>query len=261
MEVGTEMKRVFILLLAAVMTLTMAAPAFAAGFTPSVTAKPAPTVVPQIGEDGKEYDAIIRDSNGNVSANVSSGALIVTPVSEADIASAEIKSRLETAYQAIQSASSLTELNSQLEQTIKAISSDISVDDLVVRDLFDVALMGDYAQYLQEPGSTITVRFELSADSALLLAVLGSMDGVTWSIVSDDLIGRDGYIVEIVLERLGVFAFVFDNSKLSVDPNGPKSPQTGVTSGHSIGWLAAGGAAIFAAAVYFARKKRTVQKL
>lgn len=255
------MKKVVVLLVAVALMVAMTVPAFASGFTPSVTAKPAPTVVPQIGSDGKEYDAIIRDADGNVVADVPNGYLIVTPVSEADIAAAEIKSRLETAYQTIQSASSLTELNGQLEQTIKEIAPDISADDLVVRDLFDVALMGDYAQYLQEPGSTITVRFELSADSALLLAVLGSMDGVTWSIVSDDLIGRDGYIVEIVLERLGVFAFVFDNSKLSVDPNGPKSPQTGATSSRSIGWLAAGGAAIFTAVVYFARKKRTTQKL
>lgn len=261
MEVGTEMKKVLILLLAAAMMTALAAPAFAAGFTPSVTAKPAPTVVPQMGTDGKEYDAVIRDSSGNVIAYVPNGALIVTPLSEADAASAEIKLRLETAYQTILSASSLTELNSQLEQTIKAISSDISADDLVVRDLFDVALSGDYAQYLQEPGSTLTVRFDLRADAALMLAVLNSMDGVTWSIVPSDAAAADGYIVEIRLEQLGAFALLFDNGKLSVDPNGPKSPQTGSASSTAAGWLAVGVVAIFAAAVYFARKKHTSQKL
>lgn len=261
MEVRTEMKKVVVLLVAVALMVAMTVPAFASGFTPSVTAKPAPTVVPQTGDDGQQYDAVIRDAEGNTVAYVPSGALIVTPVSESDTADAEIKSRLDTSYQTIQSASSLTELNSQLEQTIKEISPDTSVDDLVVRDLFDVTTVGEYAQYLQEPGDTLTIRFELSGDSALMLAVLTSVDGVTWSIVPDYLITRDGNFVEITLEHLGVFAFLFDNGKLSVDPNGPKSPQTGAASGRSIGWLAAGAAAVFAAVVYFSRKKRVPQKM
>ena len=255
MEVKTEMKKVVVLLIAAALMVAMTLPAFAAGFTPSVTAKSAPTVVPQIGPDGKEYDAIIHDANGDVVAYVSKGALIVTPLSRADAATAEIRSRLETAYLTIQSASSLIELNSQLAQTIKEISPDISVDDLVVRDLFDVALMGDYDL---ASGTTITIRFDLDADSALLLAVLGSQDGVTWSIIPNDDITRSGdYTVDLVLERLGVFAFLYDGGKLSVDPNGPKSPQTGGSAGGSAGWLAVGGTGIFAAVVYFAKKKRT----
>ena len=258
MEVKTEMKKVVVLLIAAALMVAMTLPAFAAGFTPSVTAKSAPTVVPQIGPDGKEYDAIIRDANGNVIAYVPKEYLIVTPVSGADAATAEIRSRLKTAYQTIQSASSLIELNSQLAQTIKEISPDISVDDLVVRDLFDVALMGDYASYLLTSGTTITIHLELDADSALLLAVLNSQDGVTWSIIPNDDITRSGdYTVDLVLERLGVFAFLYDGGKLSVDPNGPKSPQTGGSAGGSAGWLAVGGTGIFAAVVYFAKKKRT----
>lgn len=256
------MKKVVVLFIAVAMMAAMMTPAFAADFTPSVTAKPAPTVVPQTGEDGNEYDAIIRDADGEEVIGVPNGSLIVTPVSKAESAIyASIRSRLNAAYRRIRSASSLRELNSQLEQTVKEISSDISADDLVVRDLFDVAMDGEYANYLAN-GNTLTVRFNLSADSALLLAVLSSQNGddAEWSIVpNDDITRLEDYIVELKLKNLGVFAFLFDGSKLSVAANGPKSPQTGDPA-DSAGWLAAGGAAVLAAAVYFAGKKNAAKK-
>ena len=126
---------------------------------------------------------------------------------------------------------------------------------MVVRDLFDISTIGDYAKYLQEEGSTITIRFKLSADSALLLAVLTSVDGVKWSLL-DGVITRDGYVVELVLDRLGLIAFLFDGGKLGVDPSGPKSPQTGDPGTDTGVWSTACGMFLLATAACVVMRKR-----
>ena len=161
------MRRFVILFFTAVIISATAMPAFAAKFTPSVEGKAAPEVVSQKGSDGNEYAAIIRDADGNEIKGVPFGDLIVTPVSKADNASESIKKRLETAYKKIKSAKSVTELNSKLEDVVKKVSPDTDIKNVVVRDLFDISTIGDYAKYLQEEGSTITIRFKLSADSAV----------------------------------------------------------------------------------------------
>lgn len=249
------MRRFVILLFTAVIISATTMPAFAAKFTPSVEAKAAPEVVSQKGSDGNEYAAIIRDADGNEIKGVPFGDLIVTPVSKADDTSDSIKKRLETAYKTIKSAKSVTELNGQLEKAIKKVSPDTDIKNVVVRDLFDISTIGDYAKYLQEEGSTITIRFKLSADSALLLAVLTSVDGVKWSLL-DGVITRDGYVVELVLDRLGLIAFLFDGGKLGVDTNGPKSPQTGDPGTGAGVWGTACGIFLLAAAACVVMRKR-----
>ena len=251
------MKKIMVLLLALVLTLAMALPALAATYTPSVEAKDAPEVVTQKDKDGNDCAAIIRDADGKEIASVPFANLVVTPVSQMESTTyANVKARLRAAFNRIKGVSSVRELNSQLESTIKSLYPDVSVDDLVVRDLFDVSVIGDYEEYFKTAGNTLTVRFKLTADSALLLAALDSVDGATWRILDDGSITRNGdYTVEITLDRLGVIAFLYDNGELpAANPSAPKSPQTGVTFPAATACLGAA-LALAAAALVLGRKR------
>ncbi len=239
-------KKIMTLFLTVACVIAMNVPAVAAQFTPSVEAKPAPSVVPQKGSDGSEYSAIIYDKDGKEVTGVPDGSLIVTPVSQADkAADSKIKDRLNKAYSQLQSVSKLSDLDGDLETIIKEVSSGLTLDDLVVRDLFDVSVSGTYANYLNTDGNYLVVRFKLSTDAQSLASVLFSEDGKTWKALPNSYIKRnsDG-TVEIILHKEGVLAFLFDAGKLSVDPNGPSSPQTGepeVTSKTwGMGFVAAG---------------------
>ncbi len=250
------MKKIAALLLAVVLVMATAVPALAAGFTPSVEAKPAPTVVPQTGSDGEEYEAIIYDESKKQVIGVPDGALIVTPKSEAEAAQTDIKQKLDTAYEQIQAVNSLAELSSDLEAAAKEVSPDLTVDDLVVRDMFDVSVMGTYADYLAVEGNSLAIRFDLSTDAQSLVAVLFSEDGKTWKTIPSSDIERYGnFSVSIVLYSKGVLAFVFDVGELPVDPNGPDAPQTGDPTWSIVGWAAAGGVAILTAAGVAGKKK------
>lgn len=254
-------KKLSALLLAVVLVTALSVPAFAAEFTPSVEAKPAPEIETQIGSDGKAYVAIIRDKNGDEVVGIPSGSLIVTPVSEADEAPAEIKAQLKAAYAQMNSVDSLTDLSPDLKEVIKEVSPGITVNDLVVRDLFDVSVDGEFAEHLAKDGNSITIRFILSANSDGLAAILHNVKGTEWETIPNDRITRnENNTVDVVFDSLSPIAFLFDEKALSVDPNGPKSPQTGESDSHMAIWIA-GGCVVVAGAAYILTKKRSTQKV
>ena len=243
-------RKIIAMFLAALLVVAMGAAAMAAGFTPSVESKPAPEVVSIKGSDGTTYAGIIRDENGNEVIGVPDGALIVTPVSQKDSTSYEkVKERLKRAYETIQSATDLSTLCADLARIAQEYSSSFSVKDLVVRDLFDVSVVGTYAQYLDTDGDTITVRFKVSADPQALVGVLFTLDGETWQTIPEDRIIRnsDG-TVNIILDAEGVVAFLFDGGKLSVSTDGVTSPQTGEPEPDYLSLAVAGAAAVVTAA-------------
>ena len=255
------MKKIRSLLLAGILVLSLSAPAFAAEFTPSVESKAAPEVVTQKDSSGNECAAIIYDADGKELVGVPTDDLIVTPVSSTDdTVSAEVKAALESAYEQLQSVSSLAELSSDLESVIKEVSADLTLDDLVVRDLFDVTVTGAYAEYLSQDGASISIRFKLSADAESLAAVLHNVEGTTWETVSNDRITRNSdYTADVVFYSLSPVAFLFDAGKLDVDPDAPNSPQTGEPASYAV-WFAAGGVIIIAAVASVIVKKRSSKK-
>lgn len=253
-------KKIITMLLAVALVVATSVPAMAAEFTPSVENKPAPEVVTQTDSNGNECVAIIYDADGNEIVGVLEGYLIVTPVAASEMPSAEIKENLEAAYEQLQSVSSLTELSSDLEVVIKEVSLDLAIDDLVIRDLFDVTVLGTYAEYLSQEGNYISIRFKLSVDADSLAAVLHNIEGTTWETVSNDRITRNkDYTADVVFYELSPVAFLFDAGKLSVDPNAPDSPQTGEPESNTMAWVVAG-VVIVAAVAYGVVKKRSSQK-
>ena len=255
------LKKLVALLLAVVLVTMVSVPAFAAEFTDSVEAKPAPEIETQTGSDGKEYEAIIRDESGDEVVGVPFGNITVTPASQADEAPAAVKERLEDAYEQLKSVESLTDLSDSLETIIQEVIPDITVEDLVVRDLFDVSVSGEYADYLAVEGNTISIRFTLSASADSLAAVLHNVEGTTWETITNDRITRNSdNTVDVVFDSLSPIAFLFDAKELTVDPDGPSSPQTGDTGSYATVWVVVG-CAIAAGIAYILIKKRSTQKV
>ncbi len=234
------LKKLSSILLAVALVMTMSVTAFAATFTPSVVNKPAPQVVPQTDSSGNQCAAIIYDAAGREVASIPLGALTVTPVSSTSAPSSEILEKLQAAYQQLLSTRNLANLSSDLENVIREVSSDLTVDDLVVRDLFDVTISGAYADYLSREGYSISIRFNLSTDPDFLAAVLHNTGGTTWETIHNSRITRNAdNTVDIVFYSLSPVAFLFDAGQLGIDPNGPDSPQTGEPS-YTMVWIAAG---------------------
>lgn len=232
------MKKIAALLLSVVLVAATAVPAFAAGFTPSVENKGAPTVEKVVDKDGTE---------------VSTGDLIVTPVKDKNTTTYTAGgARLNKAYAKLQ-ANSLRTLC-----RVPTIGG-VSVDDLVVRDLFDVGVTGDYTGKLGN-GNYLKITFKVS-DASSLVGALFTADGEAWNTISggDMVINSSDETVTITIYEMGVVSFLYDNGKLPGGSTGHYAPQTSDPTWSIMGCAAAGGAVILAA-VGMAEKRRSLGK-
>lgn len=206
------MKKLLSLSVAAILAVSMSISAMATNFTPSVEQKPAPDV-----------DTIeVKDENGNVVTTPASD-LVVTPISESDEASEEIKTMLQNAKEQISNAESLTELTPDLDAVIP---EGMVADDLVVRDLIDVSVVGAAADILKANGS-IAVKFKLGVDPDDFLAVLHNYEGSKWEVIPSDRVTiHENGDVTVIFTSLSPVAFVVGKDAISIDENGPASPDT-----------------------------------
>ncbi len=205
--------------------------AFAADFTPSVEAKPAPPIVSMKDLSGATVDAIIYDTNGNEVIGVPTGGLTVTPISEVNQATENIRNMLQTAYDQLNSPNSIEVLRPVLELSLGEISDDLSVDDLVIVDLFDVSIPQSYEDYLTYDGNKMMVRFAVDiSQNAPLIAMINCdiLAGEDWHVIPQNNITRnqDGS-VSITFDKFCPVIFLTDGGQITIDPTGPKSPQTG----------------------------------
>ena len=260
------MKKLALFLSVLLIAVTLAAPASAAvNFTPSVEQKPAPTVDPITDSNGDQVSAIIRDQNGGEVHGVSidSGELIVTPISQASQAAQAISEMLTKAYEQIQQADTIADLVPTIGDFLQSIGNTVTqVDDLVVRDVFDVSLTGTAAEYLAQEGNNITLRFDVDISPSATLIVLHNYEGSNWEIIPDDRVvqNADG-TVDVTFDSLSPIAFVVDSTETdtsaSTDADAPTSPQTGDSSLPPVagaGLIALGCVALASAAVVW--KKR-----
>lgn len=259
------MKKFASLLMAALLMVAMALPASAAvNFVDSVEQKPAPSVETVTDASGNQVSAIIQDASGNEVHGVTADQMSITPVSGAANAPAEIREQLEAAYEQIQNAASVADLVPDVDvaSLLSAMGSSSSVEDLVVRDVFDVSVSGEAAEFLAQEGNTITFRFQLNIAPSSTLLVLHNYEGSNWEVIDDDkvVINNDGS-VDVTFDSLSPVAFVVDKTETdtsaSTDDDAPTSPQTGDSSLPPVagmGLIALGTIAIVSAVVVW--KKR-----
>ena len=132
--------------------------------------------------------AIIQDASGNEVHGVTADQMSITPVSDLASAPAEIREQLEAAYEQIQNAASVANLVPDVDvaSLLSAIGSSSSVEDLVVRDVFDVSVSGEAAEFLAQEGNAITIRFQLNIAPSSTLLVLHNYEGSNWEVIDND---------------------------------------------------------------------------
>lgn len=206
------MKKLLKVSVAIVMIMTLSLSAMASNIVKSSEIKPGPPV-PEI--------EVIDIMGEKVDVPLSN--LVVTPISESKEAAEDIKVKLDNAKEQIEKVEVLTELSSDLETTIP---EGMVAEDLVVRDLIDVSVVGEAAEILKAGGS-IAARFELGVDPDEFLAVLHNYDADLWETIPEDRITKhENGDVTVLFTSLSPVAFVVGRDSVSIDEEGPNSPAT-----------------------------------
>lgn len=259
------MKKVAAFLSAIVLAALMTIPASAAGFTPSVEQKESPSISTVTDASGNSVSAIIRDADGNEVYGVSPDNLIVTPLSAAGQTNDAAGAMLASAYEQLQTANTLADIVPSIGDFLTSLGSEAAVEDLGVRDIFDVSVTGDAAEYLAEDGNGITLRFDLKLSPSALLIVLHNYSGSDWEIIPEDRVvqNADG-TVDVTFESLSPIAFVVDNQESeennALDTAAPVSPQTSDNGQAPIGGIfvvVLGCAAVFTAVILWKKYSRS----
>lgn len=165
-------------------------------FTKSVYGKTAPVVT--VIEGGI---AVITDATGaEIVVPNEAGHLVVTPVSERnEAADVRVRENLNWAYESILNAESVDALVEE------------ELGDMIVRDLFDVSLYGEYKAVFAQEGATVEVTFDADIDSAKGFAVLCSHDFATWhTIAAENVSVNANGTVTVKLAEAGALAFAVE---------------------------------------------------
>ena len=246
------MKKVIAIFITVILVLSIGTTAFAAEFTPSVVEKEAPTVVPptqgQIKEEIKEQikeentiAVVVHTESDNVAHELSHSELVVTSVAKVDESNKipqEAKEDLEQAYK------DLADKNKKLDDVIpaevtKAITEEVkkelgeekTVNDLIVRDLFDVTLLDDEAhETLIDDEHHLLLTFNLGIkNDEYVTAIKFNPSTDKWETIRDVVNNGDG-TVTCEFDHLCPIAFLVEDTA--------DSAQTGDDSVSLYVWIA-----------------------
>lgn len=225
------MKKVLCMVIALVLCLSMAVPAYAADtFVPSITYK-----------DGPDIKSAVMDGGNVISC------LVVTSIAEAKNKSTDITQDERDL---------LLELYTKLNSGEMKLP--ISNDQYVIRELVDVSFTQKvcvdahtHEDWLSKAGNTVTVDFDLGVKSSAKVIVMVYADG-QWS-AAEKVTNKGNGVVTVAFEQLGAVAFCVDAaSQITV-------PQTGDTNASQImlwgGILVASVAAMVIVFILFKRSK------
>lgn len=175
-----------VLLLCASLFFPVAA---AEDFTPSVTNKPAPEVVPVPTPDGGEAIAVICDADGNIIAYVTADCLIITAVSEAATSTLipeESKSLLLDVYGKLTSG--------EMTLPYEKHGAELNTGNMVIRDLFDATwLCEDHPEMLLPEGVVLKITFKLNVDADAEVFSMTYNDG-EWNPIVETVNNGDGTV-------------------------------------------------------------------
>ena len=237
------MKKVIAILTALVLVVCMGTTAFAAEFTPSVVEKDAPTVVVKT-EGNNTYAGTIVDANGTEVEKIPSIKLIVTPVSKVETSTqipAESKTNLKEAYAALSKADvKLSDLIKELDEDVKeSLGKDVTVDDLIIRDLFDASLVDDNGALVTiDKDHRLVVTFDIGIEANKAVFAMKYNEEKKWESIYAIHNNGDG-TVTCEFDHLCPIAFLVEGAADSAD--------TGDTSVSLFVW--AGIAAVSAALI------------
>lgn len=147
------------------------------------------------------------------SEDVEEGYLVVVPISESEETTEYIRTELEEAYDFFMEAGSLEAAAPALVEVLEAMEDvDVSVDELVVRDLVYVGV--DPVVLEQYKDKLIHILFEMGLEQDAFLKVMhfGTNEETgerEWTMIDDERVEicENGDVV-VGIEEFGVFAFV-----------------------------------------------------
>ncbi len=191
-------------------------------FTPSVSQKGAPANVTIETVDGKNVIAIVRTPNLDVELRLYEGDLTVTPLSGREAASEETKAELEGAYKLLTDPDYQEQALPKLAEALKAMNSTLTVNDIIVRDMFHVELNEEALELLKKDGETITTIFDFEnvkkGDFVLFMRYVDGQwiinDG-SWEVNGNAYVEilEDGHISLSFEDDMGVVAFIVAKAK------------------------------------------------
>lgn len=276
------MKTTLRIFLTLALLLSLCLTTFAADFTPSVEAKPAPEIV-EYKFDGNPVAALFVDENGNVldgvpsyNPDASDDIMELVLVSYADIlngASSDkgisdavlpgVSEGILSAIEQIQAVSTVAELSEGLGEQIQAkideffgdSAEKINLDEVDVSDVFDASVIMNKAEILHTLNGR-KIRFRLKPNNFKkgdFFILLHNTEGKEWRVENDTYWENEDTLV-ITTDRLSAFAFVVEKQPdLSVDPDGPQSPQTGNAVNSNFLYVGISAVCILAAGYFFVK--------
>lgn len=182
----------------AVLTAAMLVlPVSAAKYTPSVTQKGAPTAAaftPSVQQKG--------------APTVEQTGVRVTALVDLSKASKEVQETVEEAYKIIAEAESLEEAVPTLADVLKEMDTDLTAENLVVRDLFYLELEKELEETLEKE-KEVAISFEVEGmEKDDFLMVMVFIDG-EWVIVDAENVEMgEEEEVTVTFEAVGPIAFI-----------------------------------------------------
>ena len=222
------MKKKLAAVLAILLAMVVAVPAYGAVFVPSIGQKTSPEVHQQKNKDGKTVDFLIYDEAGNeivpgkwtdsgkefYDEDNNSYVLVITSINDKDKTTiAAIKESLEKAYAEINGVKTLDQLSADVT---KYLPSGMKLEDLAVGNLFNVSLLKNGTELvgLDAIGAaSIDVQFDVSD---VIMALISSGEG--WKVLN-----VNGSNITIKLTKLSSNIAVVTKAT----QGGGTSPQTG----------------------------------
>ncbi len=186
--------------------------------TPSVAQKGAPLLDNFDNAAGDTVIAVIHDENGEEQASMTRDEFKVIAMSERNdetVATPEQKEELESAYDSLTQAKSLEELVPGLPLALASMESNLTVNDLAIRDLFHVEPPERALELLSTlSGSTMTLVFNLPeimvGDFVAFLQYTASDD--TWHVVNPETVEilENGKVSAEFLVDVGTLAILVE---------------------------------------------------
>ncbi len=227
------MKRIIACIVALMVCASMVLPVAAAPFTPSVTYKPCPNIVPVQDPDGRPAQGVLLDDDQILEYIYN--CLVITPVSEAedseDIPQAA-KELLLDIYKKLK--------DGTMKLPYDKLGDDVDPNKMAIRDLFDASFLCegitdgvDHAKQLDEDGVTLKLTMDLDVDDDEKVYAMVYVDG-QWEPVVSTVNNGDG-TVTCVFEDICPVVFCVENEETET-PDKPQKPpvQTGDPAGDNL---------------------------
>ncbi len=208
------MKKISVVILALLMCISATVTAFAdeTSFVPSISSKPTPDVV----GPNPAIVGLIRDGAGVVVKEVTEDEIIFTPLGEAGSSSG-----LGDLYD------ELSDPNGKLSELAPAINGAAeeilgagkNADDFVIRDLFEIELLGEAREYLDREDHTLELVFDLGIKE---FDLIGGMVYVNGEWVPIKVVNNGDGTVTAYFKEVGPVAFL-----VPANPSDYNPPATG----------------------------------